>query len=110
MTTKTTISALTIATLKGGDPNGLKGQDTIWTDLEPCDGPDVWRVLVASTAAAEAAAENTGAELLSVEEWDGSRFGDGAIGCVSSPRPGTIVCGSPEFLSGLPEGWTTSRE
>lgn len=110
MTTKTTISALIIATLKGGDPNGLHGGDTIWTDLEPCDGADVWRALVASKAVAEAAAENTGAELLSAEEWDGSSFGDGAIGCVSSPCPGAIVCGSPEFLTGLPEGWTTSRE
>lgn len=109
-TTTSNAQPLIIASLKGGDPNGLQADDTIWTDLEPCDGPDIWRVLVDSHDTAEVCANNAMAELVGVEEWDGSAFGDGAIGTVTSPRPGVLVCGHSEFCGDLPDGWVVASE
>jgi len=105
MTTTTKPSALHIATLRGGDPNGLACDDAIWFDLE---GPSAneWCVMVESRDVAEVCAHNASADLVSVVPWDGSPFGDGACGCVASPTVGVIVAGNAEFLPcDLPKGW-----
>ena len=65
---------LFVATFLNGDASADLSSNSIWMDLEDVR-PGQWRTLVADLAFAEATASNTGAELLSVEPWDGSRFG-----------------------------------
>jgi hypothetical protein len=100
--TKTTSKSLLVATLRGGDASDDFGSDAIWLDLTS----DPWMALVESREAAEALAHNTGATLVEpLTEWDGSPFGDGNLGTVTSDRIRHIHCDSPDILR-LPEGWT----
>jgi hypothetical protein len=92
---------LLIARFRGGDARSADPSDVVWTS----EGP-TWDAVVPCRASAKYAAKDTGAELLSCEEWDGSPF-DGVGGTIMSPKPGVIV--GPRFVRGmigyLPSGW-----
>ena len=79
--------SLFVATFSNGDASLDSSSNSIWTDLEDVR-PGEWRTLVSDRASAEATADRTGATLLSVDPWDGSRFGDGFSGIVEQVEPG----------------------
>jgi hypothetical protein len=98
---------LLVATLQGGDIEGDYNHQAVWLDLEGANGK--WRALVASAADAEDLAENTGAELVATESWDGAPFGDGNAGTVACRAENVLLADHPEFVT-PPDGWTVAEE
>jgi hypothetical protein len=100
-------TGLIVATLQGGDIEGDYTHAAIWLDLEGANGK--WSALVVSAEDAEDLAENTGAELIRSEPWDGSPFGDGNAGTVECRAEKVLLTDHPEFVT-PPDGWTVSRD
>lgn len=100
---KETGNGLLVVTLRGGDAGLLRSEDAVWLDLDYYG--DTWAALVVSEAAAEVVANNSGAEIESIEWWDGEPFGDRASGTVESPRPGVLDARSAHGYVTVPDGW-----
>jgi hypothetical protein len=97
---------LLVAILQGGDIEHDYDMVAIWLDNEGANGK--WRALVASQSDAEDLAENTGAELLEVQQWDGSPFGDGNAGTVECRSERVLLVEHPELVD-PPSGWTVEK-
>jgi hypothetical protein len=100
-------TGLLVAILQGGDIEGDYTRAAVWFDCEGANGK--WSALVVSAEDAEDLAENTGAELLATEPWDGAPFGDGNAGTVACRTERVLLADFPEFVT-PPDGWAVAEE
>lgn len=89
---------LFVVTIGGGDASILRYDATVWMNLEGKN----WQALCTVEQAEDVASLAGGVEV-DREEWDGSKFGDGNCGTVSSPFPGIIDMGTSG--ADAPLGW-----
>lgn len=89
---------LFVVTIEGGDASILRYDATVWMNLEGKN----WQALCTVEQAEDVASLSGGVEV-DREEWDGSKFGDGNCGTVSSPFPGIIDLGTSGVSA--PLGW-----
>ena len=90
--------SLFVVTIEGGDASTLRYDATVWMNLEGKN----WQALCTAEQAEDVASLSGGVEV-DREEWDGSKFGDGNCGIVSSPFPGVIDLGTSGVAA--PLGW-----
>lgn len=68
----------------------LGDADCVWTDYRRGQDGSAWAALVANEEIAKEIESNFGTKLLSIQEWDGTRFGDGHSGGLERVADGVL--------------------
>ena len=100
--------SLLVVTIVGGLYSDLPSDSEVWVDLDARPNGE-WLMLCTPEQARNLAA-NLGedAEIVDLEPWDGSRFGDGNCGCVESPAPGILDISGAMAHVKIPAGWVAA--
>ena len=108
MSALATVPSLFVVTLSGGSYDDLPSDSSVWCDLDARPNGE-WLLLCSREQAdnlEKGVGGNFDGEVVSVEAWDGSDFGDGNCGTVRSLDAGILDDAQALGTVGpLPAGW-----